>query len=140
MKFYLASRYGRRAELRGYAEDLQALGHEVTSRWLWEEPPEGVTDDGLTLTGEPDVMGDIALRDLNDIDRADHFILFAESERSVPVRGGRHTEFGFMFGLWWGDRRPRHFTVIGPRENVFHWMCVVNRLDDWPEFMADLLD
>jgi hypothetical protein len=31
MKIYLAGQYGRREELRGYAERLKAMGHAVTS-------------------------------------------------------------------------------------------------------------
>ena len=34
MKIYLASRYSRIEELKGHAEELVILGHEVTSRWL----------------------------------------------------------------------------------------------------------
>lgn len=33
-KFHLASRFGRREELRGYMADLEQRGHEVTSRWI----------------------------------------------------------------------------------------------------------
>jgi hypothetical protein len=32
--YYLAARFGRRFELRGYRDDLRAIGHTVTSRWL----------------------------------------------------------------------------------------------------------
>ena len=34
MKIYLAARYGRRAEMLVYAEQLRALGHEITSTWI----------------------------------------------------------------------------------------------------------
>ena len=33
-RIYLAARYDRQAELRGYREQLMGAGHVVTSRWL----------------------------------------------------------------------------------------------------------
>ena len=34
MKIYLAARYSRMEELRGYADELAAAGHVITSRWI----------------------------------------------------------------------------------------------------------
>lgn len=34
MKIYLASNYTRHPEMRVYAANLEALGHEITSRWI----------------------------------------------------------------------------------------------------------
>jgi hypothetical protein len=34
MKIYLAARYSRRPEMCRYAQQLENLGYEVTSRWL----------------------------------------------------------------------------------------------------------
>jgi hypothetical protein len=33
-RVYLAARYSRREELCRYADDLRAIGHTITSRWL----------------------------------------------------------------------------------------------------------
>ncbi len=34
VRIYLAARYGRIEELRGYAEELRAMGYVVEARWL----------------------------------------------------------------------------------------------------------
>lgn len=132
MRFYLASRYGRRDELRGYAEELQALGHEVTSRWLWEGD-EGVTDDGGTLRGSDEALHRAAQRDIEDIDRSDGQVFFTEDPQSHFGRGGRHVEFGFALAA---SRGP--MIIVGPRENLFHYLPELEQFDTYGDFANSL--
>lgn len=118
MKFYLAGRYSRRKELLGYAEQLKALGHEVTSRWL-----DG-KHEAKDKTATPNEMARWAKEDLKDIRAAQALILFTESE--LTPRGGRLVEFGYAVG------KGKRVYTVGPMENIF---CAhVNRFDTWEEF------
>ena len=47
MRIYLSGRYGRRAQLSAYAEQLALIGAEVTSRWLTRD--EHIDDDGVPV-------------------------------------------------------------------------------------------
>lgn len=102
---YLASRFSRGAELRGYAEQLATINIQTTSRWL-SETENGEGFDSTTMI--------IAVRDRNDIERADALIGFTEPPRSTTSRGGRHVETGIALGL------GKRVIIVGPRENVFH--------------------
>ena len=114
---YMAARFERRAELNEYRLDLKRAGIEVTSHWLTVNPPAPVheltDDDWRTL----------ALTDIEDIRRADAFVLFAEGARDGG--GGRHTEFGMA--LAWEKR----MIVVGDAEHLFHRMPDVTVVDDW---------
>ena len=122
MKIYLASRYGRRAELAGYAKELEAIGHTVTSRWLLGV--HEAADDDKSRWGE------FAQNDVDDVYRADLLIAFTESE-PFP-RGSRHVEFGAALAWELG------LIVIGPVENVFHAMPQVGVYATWAQFIAQL--
>ncbi len=113
---YLAGRYDRREELQGYAARLSQLGFLVTSQWL---TGHACADGECT----PDEMRLFAREDLWDIDRAKVFIAFTEDPGSASYQsGGRHVELGYAMasGL--------DVVIIGPRENVFHWLCDDNVL------------
>src|SRR3712207_4744657 len=121
MKVYLASRYSRREELRGYREELIAAGIDVTSRWLIEDHEwVGTPDEVLPV----DVGRRLGEEDLADIRAADLVVAFTEPPRSTPSRGGRHVELGYALAL----RIP--ILLVGPRENVF--CCLVtSQVDTW---------
>lgn len=129
--FYLASRFGRRDELVGYAHDLQKAGHTITSRWLTDEPDLSNATDGERSTW--------AGVDVHDVLAADHLISFTEQpeETSLHVpgraRGGRHVEFGLAYGA------DKHLWIVGPRENIFHWLVIRSRIfASWEEALPAL--
>ena len=128
MLIYLAAAYSRRLELRAYADQLRALGHEVTSSWL-EEPPAGVTDDGVTITGPEEALAAIGDRDLHDIERCELFVAFSEPPGAWS-RGTRHAELGAA--LAWGKR----VWLVGEREHLFHWHRRVKVVPTWEAFKA----
>jgi len=125
MKVYLAAQYARRDELRTYKEVLNSLGIEVTSRWLYEQG---------SLTGD---MGEekehfyieTAKIDLEDVDAADAVIFFSEDPLVGIKRGGRHVEYGYAVK----GQKPVY--VIGPKENVFHYIDRVYHFDTFNEFV-----
>ena len=126
-RYYLAARYSRIDELNKYKQDLEARGNKVTSRWLKGE--HRAEDADL----DPVFSADIALKDLLDVYEAGTIINFTEPPRQQnTTRGGRHVEFGVGLAL------RRHLVIIGPRENVFHYLPDVKQYDTWEQFLEVL--
>lgn len=125
MKIYMAAQYARRDELRIYREQLQARGIVVTSRWLDEK--ESLTSDMGNHKDEWYV--ETATIDLVDVDRADAVIFFAESPLVGIKRGGRHVEYGYAL------KSNKPIFVIGPKENVFHYVPRVYHFDSFENFI-----
>lgn len=124
MKFYLASRYGRRLELRAYAERLRAIGHEVTSRWL------GGEHEAFDASPTREQMMDWSEDDIADIRDADVFVAFTEHPDSPFGRGGRHVEAGHAMAL------GKEICVVGPVENIFY-VWARYRASDFELFFED---
>lgn len=129
MNIYLAARYSRREELNRYAAELRAAGHTVTSRWL--EGNHEIDDQGLSAEAKAEERTRFALEDWHDLNEASWCISFTEPPRSTNTRGGRHVEYGAALAL--GMR----CIVIGPRENVFHCLPVIEHHSDWESFAAE---
>lgn len=122
---YLAARYSRNAEMRDYRDDLLALGIKVTSRWI-DCHTDVVGDFTASFTQEflnanPEKCAPLGQHDLDDLDEADCVISFTGS----GLKGGRHVELGYALA------RGKRLFVIGPRENVFHTLPIVEHFDDW---------
>ena len=130
MKIYLSARYSRRKELCRYREDLQRLGHEVTSRWL--NGNHQIDDAGLSIEAKAEERQRFASEDFADTIAADMTITFTEPPRTTNSRGGRHVEFGIAMG------RMQRVWVVGPAENVFHCHEDIRRFDDWQTALASL--
>lgn len=121
---YLAGRYDRREELQGYAARLAERGWSVTSRWLTGHE---CADADCT----PDELELFAREDLVDIDRAGLVVAFTEDPATAGYQsGGRHVELGYA--LAWG----RSVVIVGPRENVFHWLDNVEQFDTFDAFVT----
>ena len=122
-RVYLASRYSRHVEMQGYADDLRAAGFTVEVEWIKGEHRMADASDDFDGSGAR-----FALDDWRDLAAADTVISFTGS----GGRGGRHVEFGMAIA--WGKR----CLIVGPRENVFHWLPEVEQFDTWPEALAVL--
>lgn len=109
---YLASRFSRIQELRAEAEKWRNAEIEVTSSWL-EEDGESSSAIERHLTAEE--IASVAMRDLNDIYRADFLIHYTEPERT-PTRGGRHFETGYAYA------HLIPVIIVGSRENPFYYI------------------
>lgn len=104
---YIAGRFDRKEELRGYADTLTSLGYYVTSTWLYGKHES----DGECTTDE---LAAFAEEDLLDIMNADVLLAFTETPEIGYQTGGRHVELGFALG------QGIDVAIIGPPENVFH--------------------
>jgi hypothetical protein len=127
-RIYLAARYSRNAEMRGVRDVLEALGHEVTSRWI--DQRGGNLLESLVaaeLNANPDGCAQYAAIDVDDLTRAETVISFTSAEGGG--KGGRHIEFGLALGL------GKHLVIVGPRENVFHTLPGTEWYPDWPHLV-----
>jgi nucleoside 2-deoxyribosyltransferase len=129
MRAYLAAPYAARAQVRRFAEELEAIGYQVTSTWLTEETEikPGTVGAATELSDQ-----DVSLHadtDFADIRRSDVLVLITESvallEGGNATSGGRHVETGFALAL------GKAVLVVGQAENVFHRSRHVDVVDDW---------
>lgn len=101
MKIYIASLFSRREEMEGYAGIIKGAGHEIVARWVYGG------EEGLSRE-------QIALLDLEDVDKADVVVSFTHPRGTATMGGGRHVEFGYALA------KGKAVVLIGERENVFH--------------------
>jgi hypothetical protein len=119
-RIYLAAPFEWIDRMKAYADQLRALGFEVTSRWLDEQDKGGDTDltdaDGGTQLDKTELAISFAVRDIRNILSADTMIEFNPGK--ALVRNTRLAEFGGALFL------GKQCIVIGP-ENPKH----KNRID-----------
>lgn len=131
MRFYLAGSYSRRKELLGYAKELEAVGHIVTSRWLrlpHERQERKFCDapaNERLVIGQPHAM-----RDIEDLLASDTFVVFADEQAPSKSKGGKWFEMGFAYGL------ALRLHVIGGRPNVFCTLPEVHFHSSWQDFLT----
>lgn len=94
--------------MREVREKLHRIGHTVTSRWINGEHE-------LLEGRDCAEMARFAQEDIEDLRKAD-MVLYFVPDSSHRQRGGRHVEFGIALAL------DIPIKVIGPKENVFHWL------------------
>jgi len=124
-RIYLASRYSRFPEMRGYRSELEKAGFEVTSRWI--NGNHQIDDAGLSIQAKEAERLRFAQEDYDDLRAADVVISFTEAPRSSNSRGGRHVEHGMAVAL------GKRVIVVGHRENVFHCLPQVEFFPTWDE-------
>ena len=125
---YLASPYNEKDKLQKVAQDLEAAGFEVTSRWLCEEEPPFIK---LHQVAE-EKLTSYAYRDVFDVLRADMLIFFAHDPTEPIYRGGSCVEMGIAIG------RNKHIFVVGPQQNIFHYLEEVRHFATWEDCLAVL--
>lgn len=114
-RVYIAHNFAAREEMIKIAVDLTARGHKVTSRWIYH---------GL-VWGEEE--GAVAC--LEDLEKSDDLLLFAQNYGRVPGRG-KYIEFGFSL------RAGKRCIVICPNEAdscVFFHLPNVRVVDTYDE-------
>jgi hypothetical protein len=148
MRVYLMARYGRREEMLRVAADLEAMGHEVTSRWIRGDHE---LQDEL-LNTDPEFRDREGVRfatdDLEDLLRAQCAIAFTEEPgvKSGRGRGGRHFEAGVAFAFHMMSLHPSGFVapvrliLVGHKENVFMCLPDWEHYPDWPACREALLN
>lgn len=121
MRFYLAHNYAAKEWLKeNIVPILEREGHMVTSRWLHQtEAPHGE-------------RASYALRDLEDIHRADHLLLFGNNFGERPGRG-KYFEFGYAYS------NGKLISVIGEqRECCFYELPGVSIHPTFDDFYETL--
>jgi hypothetical protein len=144
MRVYLAARYSRHPEMQQYAADLEAIGVEVTSRWI--NGSHQIMLNGEALGPEREALfetahesmeaqrREFALHDWWDVMEADVVVSFTEQPRTAGnSRGGRHVEFGAALAA------GKRCIVVGWRENVFHCLPEVEFFKTWTEAMQQAI-
>lgn len=109
---YLASRFSNADALRSVRDDLEAAGHQVVSSWI-DAPVSAAEDARRDANPDPAERQYWALNDLDDIERADTFVLIDPSGK----RGGCYVELGLAIGA------DLDCFVVGERTNVFTYLC-----------------
>ena len=118
---YLAAPYSTKDVIMQYANELRAVGVAVTSSWL--EEPHAPNTQMAELTDE--VHEKYAIRDVEDIDAADAFVLFTDPTKAV-VRQGRTFEFGYAVA------KGKTIVIVGTEhENIFHYLPGLYRFPNW---------
>lgn len=110
-KVYLAARYSRYLEMQGYRAELEAMGFEVTSRWI--NGDHQVPEDVHAEARQAERIR-FATEDYEDLVAANIVVAFAEEPRKTLTRGGRHVEFGIALAT------GKRILAVGWRENVFY--------------------
>jgi nucleoside 2-deoxyribosyltransferase len=96
VKLYIAAPFEEREYARMIGHVLASpYNHEITSSWLQEDYEDG------------------GVRDLQDIDACDAFILLNPVQWTNKGTGGRHFETGYAFA------QGKPIYVIGERSNIF---------------------
>ena len=125
--YYLAARYSQHPEMQGVRDVLEALGHNVTSRWIdlhnGEQPNSAMQDE---LNSDPEGLSKYGIADIEDIDAADVVVSFTTSGGG---KGGRHVEFGYALA------KGKRMILIGPREHIFHTLPEVEHYPNWSRFV-----
>lgn len=147
MRVYLAAMYSLKDDIRVKAEDLKRLGIEYTSTWLDEphDPKTGINE----VT--PEFCCETAHKDLMDILNSDVLVLFTVDGTTPTLRGGRHFEAGFAYGISVAQTikelavpdvicRPLRILTVGPKENIFHHLESIANCATWQGALAFLTD
>ena len=129
MKIYLAARYSDKVIIAARKRELEAMGYDVVSTWTDEpDSPQVNLSDVADL-----VLTIYAARDCEEIRSADMMIFFSISPLEATKRGGRHVEFGMALSL------GKKMLVCGPKENIFHYLPLIEQFDTWDQVKKRLL-
>ena len=82
----------------------------------------------VTITGLDKLQKDLA-----ELSRATHFVLFSVDPDLKFTRGGHCYEDG------WSARDGHAKIVVGPRQHIFHYLPGTKRVDTWEQAKRWLL-
>ena len=124
---YLAGRFANKALLQDVRADLQEAGHTVTSRWL---------------DGDAASETDSAYQDLEDIDRCDTLVLWADEPQpgERPMQGAL-IELGYAIALarLFGYHHKRIFILDElKKRTVFFSMPQLHFIENWQDLTEQL--
>lgn len=122
MKIYIAAASYRQREARNAYRKLQRRGFDVNSSWVFKKS-----------LGAIETFSYEARRDLEQVAEADVVVTFTENpKKSKYTTGGRHVECGYALA------KGKELLVVGPKENVFHYLPEVKQFDTLGEVIEYL--
>jgi nucleoside 2-deoxyribosyltransferase len=121
MKIYLAGHYSRKEEISKAAKDLKSVGIKVVSTWLKERVMPKISISNLSES----FLQRAAIRDVKELSRATHFVLFTVSPDTLFTRGGHCWENGFA------DALKKKTVIVGPRQHIFHYLRGKKHFKTW---------
>ena len=116
---YVAAPWAERPLSAKAAEELEAAGFVVTSRWIDKHLPK-TSESGLDF--DPAILKVEATNDAEDVFNADIFILLNTQKRGEET-SGKAVETGMAMA--WG----KPVILVGPETNIFHFLDVQKVLD-----------
>lgn len=124
MRIYLAARWSVRYELRLVRDQMEQMGHQITSQWIDRDDRPAFDGDDWEAWARQ-----WSQQDIEDIEAAEILLLDC---RSNGRHGGMHVEFGYALAaglaVW----------LIGPKGNVFHHLPVVHHFTDFGSTLSAL--
>ena len=125
---YLAAGYDQQERMRGYRKTLEDRRDlVVTSRWIDVKESNPMQEQAISADEES--AANYCRVDLDDIDRADIFVMFTDTP---STSGGRHTELGYAIA------REKVIFIVGPRENIFQAMEGAIHFATWEDLCSYL--
>lgn len=128
MLAYIASNYESKNAIKKYVAELQISGVGVSS--TWQDEPHSPQSGGLGGS-DPTYY---AKRDLEEIDACDWFVIFSQEPTQATYRNGRNVELGYAIA------RKKNLLVIGPYENIFHYLPQFLHVQNWEDARDLLID
>ena len=134
---YFAARFDEKEKLSVLAKRLKTASNNkfiVNSQWLKEPDLEDTKGNPL---GNNDLLTDYpveylqkkAFTSFTDVMMADLFVLFSDTPKDNPTRGGCNVELGVALAM------AKPIVVMGgAKENIFHEMPYVQYEPDWKLF------
>ena len=123
MRVYCSGTFTSQARLRDKADRLRALGHEITSTWLYEAAkPSTLNSDEWNLA--------LADKDISETFMAECIILDLDGESTT---GGRYTEWGVACHP---HSLMRRYLVGGKNKTGVFLSKAHRRFDNWDDLLA----
>ncbi len=120
MKFYIASKFTNKEEVRKLQKYLISLGHEITHDWTAHE-------DKRPFEKNQKTAGKYAKEDLDGVRKSDIFIALCDNtEGSV----GMHTEIGCAISSFLDKGSPKVYVLGKEFDAMFFFHPVVNRISE----------
>lgn len=118
MRFYLASNFSSREDMKRHAQELRLLGHIVECRWF--------TDPDHGSTNEIEFNRTLANHDWEDLFNSECMVVFIDGTNS---HGGKYVELGLA--LAWS----KPIIIVGERSNVFTYLENIILVETWEQCM-----
>lgn len=131
LRFYVAARWDDRDEALIIKKELERAKLLVTSTWL--TPHDNQSMDALKAkTNVVLECREKAIKDFEDIDASDVYVVYSPRKGFRNGTGGKHVELGYAIA------RGKLCFVIGERENIFHYHPLVRTVDSVKAFLTAL--